>query len=82
MKDAMKERVMTDNIEYLILEHLKSLRHGQSIIEADLKDIKARLLAMETHQAASHIDSARQSSWLDDLDTRLSRGEVRVSLND
>ena len=71
---------MTDNIEYLILEHLKSLRQGQNIIEADLKDIKARLLAMETHQAASHIDSARQSARLDDLDSRLNRVETRLNL--
>ena len=73
---------MTDNIEYLILEHLKALRQGQSTIEADLKDIKARLLAMETHQAASHIDSARQSSRLVELDTRIARLEVRVNLTD
>jgi hypothetical protein len=71
---------MTDSIEYLILEHLKSLRQGQNIIEADLKDIKARLLAMETHQAASHIDSARQSARLDDLDSRLNRVENRLNL--
>jgi hypothetical protein len=71
---------MSDNIEYLILEHLKAIRGDMETLKADMRDVKSRLLAMETHQAASHIDSARQSSRLDELDNRLSRVEVRVNL--
>ena len=73
---------MTDNIEYLILEHLKAIRGDLDTLKSDMRDVKARLLTMETYQAASHIDLARQSSRLDDLDTRLGRVEVRINLND
>jgi hypothetical protein len=73
---------MSDNIDYLILEHLKAIRGDMETLKADMRDVKSRLLAMETHQAASHIDSARQSSRLDELDTRLGRVEVRVNLTD
>jgi hypothetical protein len=37
---------------------------------------------MESYQAASHIDAARQSARLDDFDARLSRLEIRVNLAD
>ena len=71
---------MTDNVEYLILEHLKAIRLDLDTLKGDMRDVKARLLAMETHQAASHIDSARQSARLDDLDSRLNRVETRLNL--
>jgi hypothetical protein len=51
---------MSDNIDYLILEHLKAIRGDMETLKADMRDVKSRLLAMETHQAASHIDSARR----------------------
>ena len=59
---------MTDNIESLILEHLKAIRGDLDTLKSDMRDVKARLLTMKTYQAASHIDLARQSSRLDDLD--------------
>ena len=37
---------------------------------------------MESYQAASHIDSARQSSRLDEFDSRLSRLELRLTISD
>lgn len=69
---------MTDNIEYLLLEHLKAI----DTVKHDLRDIKGRLLTMESYQAAGHIDAARQSARLDDFDARLSRLEVRANLTD
>lgn len=71
---------MSAEIEYLILEHLKAIRGSQAAMQADLRDIKTRLLAMESYQAAHHIDAVRQSTRLDDLDARLSRVEVRLDL--
>lgn len=71
---------MTTDIDYLILEHLKAIRADQGAMKADLRDIKPRLLAMESYQAASHVDAVRQSSRLDEFDTRLARLEVRVDL--
>lgn len=71
---------MTDNIEYLILEHLKALRTEQAAVRADLRDIKARLLSIEGYQAAGHMDSTRQSTRLEELEQRLERIETRLGL--
>ena len=73
---------MTHNVDYLILEHLKAIRGDLDTLKSDMRDVKTRLLSMESYQAASHLDSARQSSRLDELDTRLARLEVRVNLTD
>lgn len=73
---------MTDNVDYLILEHLKAIRGDLDTLKSDMRDVKTRLLSMESYQAASHLDSARQSTRLDELDTRLARLEVRVNLTD
>ena len=73
---------MTDNVDYLILEHLKAIRGDLDTLKSDMRHVKTRLLSMESYQAANHLDSARQSSRLDELDTRISRLEVRVNLTD
>jgi len=39
---------MADNVENLVLEHLRALRAGQDRIENELQDIKGRLSAVET----------------------------------
>ncbi|MFM8442563.1 MAG: hypothetical protein ACKN9W_04360 [Methylococcus sp.] len=67
---------------YLLLEHLKAIRADLHAVKTDIRDIKTRLLAMESYQAASHIDAARQSARLDEFDARLSRLEIRVNLAD
>jgi hypothetical protein len=75
---------MADNIDNLIIEHLKALRNElrdtRNAIQADLRDIKARLSSLVSHQAATHFDSARQSVRLDDLDLRIERVERRLEL--
>ena len=63
---------------YRLLEHLKAIRADLDTVKHDLRDIKTRLLTMESYQAASHIDAAR----LDDFDARLLRLEIRVNLAD
>jgi hypothetical protein len=39
---------MTDNIENLILEHLRALRGGQDRIEHELCEVQSRLSRLET----------------------------------
>lgn len=77
---------MADNVDNLIIEHLKALRNelrdAKTDIQADLRDIKARLSSLESHQASAHFDSARQSSKLDELDRRIERVERRLLLTE
>ena len=71
---------MSENVDYRILEHLKAIRGDLETVKDDLRDIKTRLLTMGSYQAATHIDAARQTVRLDELDHRLSRVEVRINL--
>ena len=66
----------------MLLEPLKAIRADLHTVITDIRGIKTRLLTMESYQAASHIDAARQSARLDEFDARLSRLEVRVNLAD
>lgn len=70
---------MTAVIDDLILEHLKVIR-DLATVKGDVRDIKTRLLAIEGHQSAAHMDAFRHSSRLDELDTRLARVEARLDL--
>jgi len=67
---------------YRLLEHLKAIWADLDTVKHDLRDIKTRLLAMDSYQAASQIDAARQSARLDDFDARLLRLETYVKLAD
>ena len=39
---------MTDNLDSIVLEHLRALRAGQDRIEAGLKEVKQRLIGVES----------------------------------
>ncbi len=69
-------------IENLLLEHMKAIRGSLARLENDMQDVKARLLTLESYQAASHVDDVRKSTRLDDLDKRLNRVETRLELRD
>lgn len=82
---------MTADIENLLLEHLKALRHEvrdfRVRMEDDLKDVKLRLASLERGQAKSHAEfaelygeSARQQSSIDRLAERIERIERRLEL--
>ncbi len=43
---------MTENIENLILEHLKRFQTGQDRIEHELREIKSRLSNLESGQSS------------------------------
>ena len=75
---------MMENIDSLILEHLKALlnelRSAKTDIQGDLRDIKARLASPEHHQAGAYLDTTRQSNRIDELDRRVERLERRLEL--
>ena len=55
---------MTDNVENLILEHLRALRADVSSIKADVRDLKLRMSSMENYMASFHLEIARHGSKL------------------
>jgi hypothetical protein len=42
---------MTDNLENLILEHLRALRAGQDRLESEMREVGARLTSLEAGMA-------------------------------
>ena len=52
---------MQDNINNLVLEHLRAIRDGQDRIEHEVKGIKSRLTSLESSTAAGrHLSPASQ----------------------
>lgn len=79
---------MTDNVENIILEHLRSLRAGQDRIEAALKDVRQRLTGLESGIAGLRRDNIgtqedvyRQQTVIDAIQDRLQRIEKRLELS-
>jgi chromosome segregation ATPase len=80
---------MTENVENLILEHLRALRGGQDRIELELKEVKARLTSLEGAFISSRRDAVntqddmyRQTARIDQIIERLDRLEKRMDLRD
>ena len=48
---------MTDNVENLILEHLRALRGGQDRIGHELREVQSRLSSLETAVIGLHRDA-------------------------
>jgi len=75
-----------ENIDNLILEHLKSLRNEVRDLRKDMddnfRDVKLRLGSIERYQVGSHDDSVRQNARIDDLDERIQRLERRLEIQD
>ncbi|MDX2144214.1 MAG: hypothetical protein SFV19_12735 [Rhodospirillaceae bacterium] len=71
---------MSDTANNIVLEHLKHIRGRVDQIAGDMKDVKARLLSLESHDAAGHLDSLRHSTRLEELDERLQKVEKRLEL--
>ncbi|MBO9600887.1 MAG: hypothetical protein J7496_00115 [Novosphingobium sp.] len=79
---------MTENVENLILEHLKRFQAGQDRVERELKDIKGRLSNLEAGQGSiiQHLGNlaaadAAQQLGLDHLNDRVERIERRLEIN-
>lgn len=78
---------MTNNVENLVLEHLRALRAGQDRLEQSLDDLKLRMGQVEEHIAGMrrdmsilHADIVVTHKRLDTLETRVERIERRLDL--
>ena len=83
---------MTENIDSLILEHLKGFRNEfksfKSKYDEDMKDLKFRLTTLERgiggmkrETADLYEDHARQQSAIDRLTDRIDKIERRLDLS-
>jgi len=78
---------VAENVENLLLEHLKRFQAGQDRIERKLDDLTRRVSNLETGQASiiqhlGHLASAdaQQQISTDNLNARLDRIERRLEL--
>ena len=83
---------MTDTVENIIIEHLKSLRSEvaamRSYVQEEFKDVKHRLGQVEFQMigtrrdnVSTHEDVYRQQGSIDALKDRLDRIERRLELS-
>lgn len=78
---------MTDNVENLILEHLRGMRGSQERMEHELREIKNRITSVEAGVAGIRRDAAhdndkivQQQMGLDQLTERMERIEKRLEI--
>lgn len=71
---------MTDNLESLILEHLKHIRAKVDRNELDMRDIKLRMTSIEHQVASFHTDMALIDARIDRMENRLEQIESRLEL--
>ena len=69
---------MADNVENLILEHLRAIRSDISSIKDDIREIKQRLTSLETCVAGLRRDNANLYGYMADQHTRYDRLADRV----
>lgn len=79
---------MAENIDNIIIEHLKAIRVDIAEVKADTADIKQRLHSMDMsvidlrrNDVHLYEDSARQQVSLDTLLERIKRIEKRLELS-
>ena len=80
---------MSDNIDNLVLEHLKAIRADTGNLSADMRDVKERLSELErgmamvlSGQADGYGSQVRQQATIDRLAERIQRIEKRLELAD
>jgi uncharacterized coiled-coil protein SlyX len=73
---------MTDNVEHLILEHLRALRADSAEVKERLDLLTSRVNAVERTVANLTIQMAEFSGRMDPFDRRLNRIERRLDLVD
>jgi hypothetical protein len=80
---------MADNVDNLVLEHLRHIRRVVDMTQADIVDLKTRMttVALSIGQVMSHIGNlqtqfAGQALRMDRIDERLGRVEQRLNLVD
>jgi uncharacterized coiled-coil protein SlyX len=79
---------MTDNVENLILEHLRAIRGDITALRDDSREVKSRLTSLETAVAGMrreladlYTDVVGQHSRYDRLLERIERLEKRLELS-
>jgi septal ring factor EnvC (AmiA/AmiB activator) len=77
-----------ENVDNIIIEHLKRFQAGQDRIERELKEVKGRMSQIEIGIASmrgdlAHLsgDQARQQIGVDALSDRIDRIERRLELS-
>ena len=80
---------MVENVDNLILEHLRHIRNRIDKLSEDSDEIKYRLTSLEKavggirrDNAGMYEDSARQQHSLDQLAARIDRIERRLEINE
>jgi hypothetical protein len=71
---------MTDNVESLILEHLRHIRSKMDAVSLDMSDIKSRLSSLEETQGQLLVMMGGLGKRMDRFDERLGRIERRLDL--
>ena len=74
------DSVMTENIENLILEHLRALRGDVAQVKDRLSTVELRLSSLESQVASLHGDFAIVHARIDRVEHRLDRIETRLGL--
>jgi predicted nucleic acid-binding Zn-ribbon protein len=69
---------MTEQTENLVLELLRAMRLDLAQMKDDIRDIKLRLTALESHVANLLSNVLRQNARIDVLDERMGRIERRL----
>jgi outer membrane murein-binding lipoprotein Lpp len=80
---------MSDNMENIVLEHLRHIRSRVDQIADDMSDLKHRMSSLESamvsvkHEVAHGDETdARQQVTIDKIIDRIQRIERRLELND
>lgn len=71
---------MTDNVESLILEHLRHIRSKMEVVSLDMSDIKSRVPSLEETQGQLLVMMGGLGKRMDRFDERLGRIEKRLDL--
>jgi archaellum component FlaC len=71
---------MTNNVESLILEHLKHIRGKVDVISLEVQDLKSRASATEEMLGQVLVLIGGQGKRMDRFDERLARIEKRLDL--
>jgi len=73
---------MSDDIDNLILEHLRAMRGDITSIKEGQREVRAELGSVRGYLAAMHSDIASSAVRSDTLETRIERIENRLDLRD
>ncbi|MCE2889983.1 MAG: hypothetical protein ACK5XZ_12045 [Hyphomonadaceae bacterium] len=71
---------MTDNVESLILEHLRHIRSKMDAVSLDMSDIKSRVSSLEETPGQLLVMMGGLGKRMDRFDERLGRIERRLDL--